>query len=1553
MARELGKFLPWQKKHKENRATTEVEDIAPASLASEQVEPEEVKKPGIEQLADRVLDNEHFFTLVSDTMGGMREPGSYDTENLALPDEHAPIESILMFSEGQRQQLRSTIGYMDSLKQALEERVAGIERSAAGTAVEQQRMQADIEAASALMGTAWRTIGRIAELVRTVDQTADRIIMLKCQEQGVGNVQELNSKEHRLRRRLEDEQHAYGGFGRIVRSGHIKELQQELSRIEADTHIVRSARDSNGNKLWSYRDGLSRIIGRVGNRISAIVLTDGEAFIQALKEKNEQEITETSLSDVEIGELNTEYLDRYVQPEIDELFRTSSNPLTIREDTEIIRGFVRRSFDVVNKQGIATEEWSAFHKDVHQTFPRQADQGNNPMKQDLIFRHWVSSEVPANTMYQLFAQLLGHLPENRKYLRALAANKRETASFRDNISHETDTHSMRHALDVQTEVVIPRLEEVLSGLPPDIAQMLSKDLIDRWRVFRSNPAMVERFGEDRMEEAEAIFAHTISERLMYRSEHGVEAENLGIALTEFPNAEAASVVILNAFRERGHGGGYPFLQSWKNGEPPKVTDYILSLPDDVLQELEAKNIPGLMDMITTVQENKEFFSQPYAYSFLPENDPLGLNLQLRKGALRAGMHLFEHGRPSYERYFSLQLVHNLGLPLEEREIGMLLQELQSDGSRSSGDTLPRCIASQIRMGNFMMLDRLLEIAPDIEKQVTPVKELIFDGLQWLTDRGEIPEQTLGYLADYLAVGREEVVATFDFIHAVRGIATLHKEYVRDFRNCMKVARHPEALPMIERLHALGHDFNPTLSGAIMELLPRSQELLPVIDELVGLGAQESDLQGIMELFDNEDYRQLIDSFKLLVGHTKLTFDFHQVELYRRLRAVDDVEQKLAVCTPDMAGAIDDHDRLEYFISVNGELEVYERIVGTVNDPYFHESRDAKANLDKFLGRFRDGRCPRGMFVKVMTASRDPRNVKRMFMKVMALEDVTAIATENDQPIDYARIEEQGTFQELFAEVNRQLVMKALEKLYAGEAAGPAGLQENVERRIAQDERFEDDFRVMMDSVAIYARRFPSGASGTDQGTFDVLRGAIRQALELDLSHDPEAYSEARCRISRPQFERLAREIGGADVESLMKMWRDTSIEVPDTLDRTTVDTRTVLTGKLHEVRKLFDTEIMPHLRSLFKEKVAGLEKKVTEQNLDASSPFVDRLDTFKTFILDPQGEVRTDVAVMYRQLRERIRSLESVVLSDNDQASKKQAARKLGTLRYIADIIRSMHTLGRVDSERATDPVSIGEIGDSGSVLSANLHKLAIVDKEKKATKQPGSDLEGDLRGHLDQLVGIIREEDHPNLVSVSSRFVDDFNDLARAPEMTGSCQRLSEVTGHNEAAYSRILDGINQMIQVSEVRQKKTGRTTTIEQGQRLARCFTELSALRLPGEQQARLAVLLDRLYINPDFGTFHWQLSHDVLAAALKRFSSHPEVTLAFTRSEFAENREKLQELAAEYGYQFREVQDVSYYVNESNLRLSGGKYYDSFGGRQDTRKSHYIRSYGIMMLLEKNA
>jgi len=484
----------------------------------------------------------------------------------------------------------------------------------------------------------------------------------------------------------------------------------------------------------------------------------------------------------------------------------------------------------------------------------------------------------------------------------------------------------------------------------------------------------------------------------------------------------------------------------------------------------------------------------------------------------------------------------------------------------------------------------------------------------------------------------------------------------------------------------------------------------------------------------------------------------------------------------------------------------------------------------------------------------------------------------------------------------------------------------------KDREFDDIVGIAFRSVGIYGQKYPD--KGRD---FGVLMDAIRQSLDLNLERNPVAYSEKRAQLSQHQFDRIFSGMPQDLRDKTMKMWLDLSPNRRLRVSGNVITTEEATLSRLNRIRDTVRDDLSIHLQTLFVAKIKELESAAEKG--ETNSLGAEQLAIYRQYLMTSEGAIRQDVPLMYRGVQTFIHKAQRALKNPQTPKEEKgKLGKNLGTYQAISDSLKALYRLGTISEERYKAKRNyVNEIDKHVGEFSGALKKLRLLDTDRRSSDVNTRALEGEVLLDFFKLKSTMAEENVSGQTAFETESTVSFLNLAKAPEITQSCQRLTEETGYNHAAYSRLLDGSNEMIDVYEMKDGERGR---------LARSFIELSRVKLAEEAQSRLAILIDREYVNPQYQNFDRYFSKEMVTHMLDRISAVPEVSLLFDAFR-VESAHELEELLASRGYRIRQVSG-EYFINESNVKLQ--KYYDSMGGLVDVTQPS-SRQFDNFFLIEK--
>ena len=470
--------------------------------------------------------------------------------------------------------------------------------------------------------------------------------------------------------------------------------------------------------------------------------------------------------------------------------------------------------------------------------------------------------------------------------------------------------------------------------------------------------------------------------------------------------------------------------------------------------------------------------------------------------------------------------------------------------------------------------------------------------------------------------------------------------------------------------------------------------------------------------------------------------------------------------------------------------------------------------------------------------------------------------------------------------------------------------------------FDEILEINCRALGIYKQKYKNNSP-----SLSALTKAIQTSIELNLTSDSNTYFQKRRQLSEHQFNRIFEGVSENVKTEIFQNWIDLSSKnnFSTTDDILTEQEDTI--SRLNGIREIVKNDLSIHLGQLILTKI---------NNHDINE---DQIKMYQEHLIAPDGQLLQDIPIHYRILKKENKESQQIIrdvyLSPEERSN---LGKKIGTYQSMTDCLKAVYKLGQISEENYKTKIGyVNQIDNlSGKFFSA-LKKLKLLDNERLSSDINIRALEEEVLHDFEKLKNTL---DYKNISSQTFFQVEstvNFLDLSKAPEITNSCQRLTEVTGYNQAAFSRILDGSNEMIDVSEI---KNGHKN------RVARSFIELSKIRTIQGSEPRLVVLIDRLYVNPQFSSFDKYFIPEMLNHLMTRFKDSSSISYVFKHELFPIDTKTIDFLKIN-GYQVKNISG-EYYINESNLKLT--KYYDSLNGENDVRQAHW-KKFNSFYLIEK--
>jgi len=683
------------------------------------------------------------------------------------------------------------------------------------------------------------------------------------------------------------------------------------------------------------------------------------------------------------------------------------------------------------------------------------------------------------------------------------------------------------------------------------------------------------------------------------------------------------------------------------------------------------------------------------------------------------------------------------------------------------------------------------------------------------------------------------------------------------------------------------------------------------------------------LVDAPDKDNVFAALRVLQSKFSMKFQMNNMSLYVSLANIPDLERKLdeaALSFPQEE--LNYENNLRLFACLGGEVGLYNHAKELLYDDYFRDIRDAKNRIEQFMNSIYRGKISDTAVARIFAVSKKPTELDRLALKLGINAEMARDANREDW---YTSLLQANTFQEANEGLTRLMTELALPLVYSDLQGEEFTQKQNTLVELAgKDEEFGDILEICCRSVGVYGKKYP-----TRGANFTTLMGGIRQSLELNLERNPRTYLQRRAEHSTHQFDRIFEGFFPQEVrDRVTQTWLNLSSKRRLRVSGHGIIAEEATLNRLNRIRDLVQNDFSVHLQALFMAKISELETSGGPNDVAT-----EQLDIYKQYLLTPEGQVRQDIPNVYRSIETFIHSCRGALKNPNTPNEEKaKLGRSLGTYQAISNSLRALYRLRTISQKRYKARRDyLNELDKNIYEFSGALKRLRILDPEKLSTDVQMGALEQEVLLDFKILRETMAEENVMEQTVFETESTVAFIDLARAPENPLSCQRLTEPTGYNHAAYARLVDGPDQMIDVYERRNGVKYR---------LARSFVELSRVKITGEEQPRLTILIEREYVNRQYQDFSLQFSTEMIAHMLDRISAAPEVSLLLNSYRIPPT-EQITDLLSQRGYEMRKVSG-QYFINESNVRLA--KYYDSLGGVIDVMQPSF-RDFDDFYIIER--
>lgn len=539
---------------------------------------------------------------------------------------------------------------------------------------------------------------------------------VRMKEEGFKNEEEIEAEYQRLFTEIYTKESRLFGLGRIFNKKEITALEERCGVInELRYSPFSSTFFSQSNPPYEK----SYILGKVIKKITEISLERKKEFDTDALE-SPKDIPEETLV-----ELNTQFINTVVKPGF---VRYAGKEIcekheeTIEELCEIIA----RSFSVdMRSSWYSGDETTKKRDDI-----REAIRKLDPSSMFVSYvNNWIHSGV-ADDIWK-------HLNE---------------VVFRQDAACEWTYQclDMFKELEGRLPEIAPEVKfnsSTLKEVLPDTGHTTDID-ISRWNIFKQCEVFKDMYGS-RLARFEDNLKKDLNHRLIMTSHYGPkEKESIARQLLELHTVEATPYLLLHAFRVGRDHGRYPFLPASKGDSSPLYDCISAYTPEDI-ETLRTMNIPGLMEVVELILNNKDTFAIEQEY--VEEKGVLVTN--------PVNKEIYEH----LKKITSYLLIH------DKKSVSYVLSILSAEG----GDR-------ELGVEQMGALGQLLETVRETSGYYG-IEEKIEEAVFMRFNQYNLDMEALGFMLEHDLLSKEKKEQIFNhvickwknFIDTEKGLSEVH------------------------------------------------------------------------------------------------------------------------------------------------------------------------------------------------------------------------------------------------------------------------------------------------------------------------------------------------------------------------------------------------------------------------------------------------------------------------------------------------------------------------------------------------------------------------------------------------------------------------------------------------------------------------------------------------------------------------------------------------------------------------------------------------------------
>lgn len=270
---------------------------------------------------------------------------------------------------------------------------------------------------------------------------------------------------------------------------------------------------------------------------------------------------------------------------------------------------------------------------------------------------------------------------------------------------------------------------------------LSNINLENWNILKNNNEMKDLIGEISLNQFETLLRDATFEKLLITPSQTDQSRKLSYRAKEFKDIKSVPYNIINFWREKGYHLDIPFLSKDSYTDTTEAEDYIMSLDNNLLENIKELNIPGVIDIINIVKKDPtNFLNKTIRKDDKNIDNPNYTKIQ--ESLMDLTIHYLENGSDN-EKYFATDIAIDfckewkpINYQKNDKIFDLLIENIGLDSRQNSN----------LKKHNLIFLDKLIHARNNSPEDIISYKsEMIalseyINQLEIILNKSKIPER---------------------------------------------------------------------------------------------------------------------------------------------------------------------------------------------------------------------------------------------------------------------------------------------------------------------------------------------------------------------------------------------------------------------------------------------------------------------------------------------------------------------------------------------------------------------------------------------------------------------------------------------------------------------------------------------------------------------------------------------------------------------------------------------------------------------------------------------